>query len=274
MTLPIHKLFQFCIYRKIFEFYLCSVLMYSHSAINAQTFLPASHAHNDYNKCRKPLINALELGFQSIEVDVFYYNSHLKIAHVPFLLGCRPDLEKLYFEPLLHYLESKETNTCITLMIDIKNKKDLVYSKLKDLVQKYEHLLSYYDKRNDLMVKRKVKLLISGQKPYEKILNDTVTYLFLDGNPGDENRIDPNLMPRISRSFRSYFRTKNKKDSKVWAEIAKKTEVLKEKNISFRFWAVPNNKKIWEKLLESGVSWINVDQLKKYQSFCISNSTQ
>lgn len=271
MTNSTHKLFQKCLIIKIYGFFLCYALIHPHSTIHAQSFLPASHAHNDYNKCRKPLINALEMGFLSIEVDVFYYKKKLKIAHVPFLLGCQPDLEKLYFEPLLQFLESREKDTCITIMIDIKNKKDLVYIELKALVLKYEHLLSYYDKRKHLMVNRKVKLLISGQKPYEQLLKDTITYLFIDGNPGDENRIDPNLMPRISQSFRGYFKAKNKKDPKVWVEIAKKTEALKEKNISFRFWAVPNDKKIWKKLLDSGVSWINVDQLKKYQSFCSSN---
>ncbi len=34
-----------------------------------------------------------------------------------------------------------------------------------------------------------------------------------------------------------------------------------------RFWAMPDNAAVWQKLLDAGVDWMNVDDLKRYRKF-------
>src|SRR3954470_22936373 len=58
-----------------------------------------AHAHNDYEHAR-PLFDALDHGFCSVEADVFLAGGKLLVGHTP--RDLRPDrtLEALYLDPL------------------------------------------------------------------------------------------------------------------------------------------------------------------------------
>jgi hypothetical protein len=62
--------------------------------------LVRAHSHNDYEQ-KRPLLDALEQGFCSIEADVWLVDGELRVAHD--LAAARPGrtLEKLYLDPLL-----------------------------------------------------------------------------------------------------------------------------------------------------------------------------
>src|SRR5688572_20087049 len=57
--------------------------------------LAAAHAHNDYEHTR-PLLDALDLGYCSVEADIFLVNRQLLVAHN--LEDTRPErtLQSLY----------------------------------------------------------------------------------------------------------------------------------------------------------------------------------
>src|SRR5713226_3075846 len=57
------------------------------------------HAHNDYEHTR-PLFDALDHGFCSVEADIFLVKDRLLVGHTS--KDLRPDrtLEKLYLDPL------------------------------------------------------------------------------------------------------------------------------------------------------------------------------
>src|SRR5262245_7590292 len=57
------------------------------------------HAHNDYEHAR-PLLDALDHGFCSIEADIFLVDGQLLVAHDQSKLNPERTLEKLYLEPL------------------------------------------------------------------------------------------------------------------------------------------------------------------------------
>jgi hypothetical protein len=61
--------------------------------------LAAAHAHNDYEHDR-PLFDALEHGFTSVEADVWLVDGELRVAHD--LEDAKPGvtLESLYLDPL------------------------------------------------------------------------------------------------------------------------------------------------------------------------------
>jgi hypothetical protein len=68
--------------------YLCfSLALFFYGSITAQVkVIPFAHSHNDYTR-KKPLYNALENGFSSVEVDVFYRDGKFLVAHT--ILGIR-----------------------------------------------------------------------------------------------------------------------------------------------------------------------------------------
>src|SRR4051794_37993520 len=63
------------------------------------TPLKNAHAHNDYAHAR-PLFDALDQGFCSVEADVFLVDGKLLVGHTLFELKPDRTLESLYLDPL------------------------------------------------------------------------------------------------------------------------------------------------------------------------------
>src|SRR2546423_3232250 len=61
--------------------------------------LARAHAHNDYEHAR-PLAEALEQGFCSVEADVHLVQGHLLVGHDPRELRPGRTLQSLYLDPL------------------------------------------------------------------------------------------------------------------------------------------------------------------------------
>ena len=57
------------------------------------TPLPQAHAHNDYEH-ERPLLDALEQGFTSIEADVWLVDGELRVAHDSWEVADAPTLEE------------------------------------------------------------------------------------------------------------------------------------------------------------------------------------
>src|SRR4051794_35634110 len=65
----------------------------------APTPLKNAHAHNDYEHPR-PLFDALDQGFTSVEADIFLVNGQLLVGHTAVDLKPGRTLEALYLDPL------------------------------------------------------------------------------------------------------------------------------------------------------------------------------
>src|SRR4051794_37229130 len=63
------------------------------------TPLKNAHAHNDYLH-RRPLFDALDQGFNSVEADVFLVDGKLLVGHSILELKPGRTLESLYLDPL------------------------------------------------------------------------------------------------------------------------------------------------------------------------------
>ena len=94
------------------------------------------HAHNDYMHAR-PLRDALDNGFCSIEADIFLVDGNLLVAHER--EHGRPDrtLESLYLDPLRKRVRAnggrvyRDGPATITLMIDLKMPAAQIYPTLR-----------------------------------------------------------------------------------------------------------------------------------------------
>lgn len=232
--------------------------------------LPNAHAHNDYESSR-PLLNALENGFTSIEADVHLVEGKLYVSHDrPGVLNDDMLLENLYLKPLLQIAEERDGQIYpgyeapVFLMIDFKTEAEDTYKALRSLVAPYRSILCRASEQHG----RAVKIFISGNRPVERILSNREGYVALDGRPEDlAKNIDPALMPVISQSYESLNVADGKKSSGKTEAI--KTLVMKahHEGKKVRLWGAPDDETTWQHLLDLGVDLINTDKVEEFSLF-------
>jgi len=238
-----------------------------------------AHSHNDYNHDR-PLYEALENGFMSIEIDVHSYKGKAVVCHDDEDLASKPTIDELYFAPLDKIIKQNGGNVYpdekqqLILMIDLKKDKDDLIKILEEVFVKYDHLIqSSLDAHH---IWKPIQVIISGDPPIEKILYDRSGYFYMDGRVHHlDQRIDDYVMPRISMSYRDNFSWKPdgklpKEDLKRLREIIEKVHARGKK---FRLWAHPQTEAFWKFLVQEGVDWINVDDLEKFKTFSTQNTS-
>src|SRR5258708_22839685 len=80
------------------------------------------HAHNDYEH-KRPLLDALDHGFCSVEADIYLVDGQLLVAHMRKDVKPTRTLEKLYLEPLRERVKQNHGHVYpggpeVTLLID------------------------------------------------------------------------------------------------------------------------------------------------------------
>src|SRR5437588_10997540 len=105
-----------------------------------------AHAHNDYEHTR-PLFDALDRGFCSIEADVHLVNGKLLVAHD--LKDAKPErtLEALYLEPLRERAKRNAgriypSGPTILLLVDVKSEAAPTYLVLDQILKEYADILT------------------------------------------------------------------------------------------------------------------------------------
>src|SRR5437763_12111123 len=86
--------------------------------------LKNAHAHNDYEH-KRPLLDALDHGFCSVEADIFLVNGELLVGHTRLDLKAGRTLEALYLDPLQKRAQANKgrihpAEPTFFLLIDVK----------------------------------------------------------------------------------------------------------------------------------------------------------
>ena len=234
--------------------------------------LRSAHAHNDYYHAR-PLLDALDHGFCSVEVDIFLVNGRLLVGHDVWNLQKERTLEKLYLEPLRERVtkndgsvHSEKSN--FILLVDIKRDGESVYPKLKAVLEGYREILSGLE--NGKFVDRAVQVVISGSCPRKAIRNDSNRLVGIDGRLKDlESREPAHLIPMISARWGSHFKWRGKSEMSEMesAKLKKIADQAHAANRLVRFWSTPESTVVWDKLKSSNVDLINTDKLSMLRDY-------
>ena len=101
MTMPGARRITLAAWLLIVAFAFAAALVPQGSADAAQfrIGLERAHAHNDYEHDR-PLYDALDHGFKSVEADIYLVGDQLLIGHDPTDLTPERTLQSLYLDPL------------------------------------------------------------------------------------------------------------------------------------------------------------------------------
>jgi hypothetical protein len=241
------------------------------------TPLPRAHAHNDYEH-KRPLLDALEQGFCSVEADVYLVGEELLVAHTPRDLKPEKTLEKLYLAPLKERVQANGGRVypdvpTFYLMIDVKTEAKATYAAVDKVLARYGDMLSVT--RDGRFQSGAVTVVLSGNRDQETIKSQKVRYVGIDGRPADMDSEAPaHLMPWISTSWGSVFRWNG--DGPIPAAQRDKLKDFVAKTHrhgrKVRFWATPERPEVWKELLAADVDLINTDRLVELRRFLLENA--
>lgn len=234
--------------------------------------LAAAHAHNDYLH-ERPLLDALDHGFTSVEADVFLVQGKLLVAHDITALRPERTLAALYLDPLRERIQSRDgwiydKGRSLTLLVDIKSDAETTYAALHKLLAEYAAMLTTV--ADDVLETKGVTVIISGNRSQETIRGQKVRYAGIDGRLSDlDSNLPADLLPLISDNWRNHFKWTADGPLPV-GERDKLHQIVKEshaKGRRVRFWATPERTAVWKELRMAGVDLINTDDLAGLQKF-------
>ncbi len=257
------------------------VLSLINSTVNAQTPgtatattppLVNAHAHNDYEHTR-PLLDALDQGFTSIEADVYVIEGELLVAHNLFDISKERTLKKLYLQPLQERATANngriyKGGPTVTLLVDIKTNGAAAYAVLHELLAQYDSLISVTE--DGKYTEKAVTVIISGDRPIQEIEDSRPRRAGIDGRIADLDSDQPAaLLPLISDNWTSHFRYRGV-GLMPDAERVKLRDMVTRahsKGRRIRFWATPETPLLWQELKAAGVDLIGTDELEKLSTF-------
>lgn len=231
-----------------------------------------AHAHNDYEHPR-PLLDALDQGFMSVEADVWLVDGQLLVAHDREALRPERTLEALYLDVLRarvvasggHVYRSGDE---FLLWIDVKSDAEPAYAALRGVLARYAAMLTTF--RVDGVSRGAVTVIVSGNRARETMAQESVRLAAIDGRLGDlDTNASTSLVPVISDNWQNIF-TWRGTGAMAEDERAKLGAIVRrahEQGRTIRFWAIPDNREGWQACLDAGVDLINTDDLAGLRTF-------
>ncbi len=234
--------------------------------------LSQAHAHNDYEHAR-PLLDALNEGFCSIEADIWLTNNQLLVAHD--LADTKPGrtLQSLYLDPLRERIHQNgghvyAKGVSCTLLIDVKSAAEPTYASLRQVLQKYSDILTTFTSTN--IVTNALTVIISGNRAKNVMAAESLRYAAIDGRLADlETGASTSLIPLISDNWNQNFKWRGtgplpENERKKLRQIVQRAH---DQSRRIRFWAAPDNPAGWHELTLAGVDLISTDDLAGLAKF-------
>ncbi|MFJ5278953.1 phosphatidylinositol-specific phospholipase C/glycerophosphodiester phosphodiesterase family protein [Streptomyces parvulus] len=238
-----------------------------------------AHAHNDYEHPR-PLLDALDHRFGSVEADIYLVEGQLLVAHDPEDLDPSRTLESLYLAPLAarvrahHGRVYRRDRRALQLLVDIKTEGASTYLELDRQLRRYGHLFTAY--AHGRVRPGAVTAVVSGDRAARVPMEAQRTRrAFYDGRLTDLGTSAPaSFVPLISDNWTLNF---------IWQGVGAFPDAERRKLRSIvgaahargqrvRFWATPDiagpaRDAVWTELVAAGVDHLNTDDLAGLEAF-------
>jgi N-acyl-D-amino-acid deacylase len=238
----------------------------------AATPLIHAHAHNDYEHGR-PLFDALDRGFCSVEADIFLVDGELLVAHRREEIKPGRTLQKLYLDPLRERVQRNNGRVFLggpefTLMIDLKTAWTNTYPALRSVLTNYADVLTSF--RDNEKQANAITVILSGSRDKKMFTGEIVRFACYDGTTNDLNSAtSANLIPWISADWKKQFAWNGQgsmpeSDQKKLREIVSQAH---EHGRRVRFWGAPDFPGCWRQLRAAEVDLINTDDLAGLEKF-------
>ncbi|WP_425395275.1 phosphatidylinositol-specific phospholipase C/glycerophosphodiester phosphodiesterase family protein [Aeoliella sp.] len=260
--------------------WLIVVLLASASSLAADetrkpTPLRHAHAHNDYYH-QRPLLDALDHGFNSVEADIYLVDGQLLVGHDRHELRPERTLQNLYLEPLAKRVKQQggyvhQAKVPFYLFIDVKERASATREVLGKQLLEYKSMVG---RRTGEDAPPAVTIVLSGAEPRRGIMIDGVRLAGADGRLSElESNASAAAMPVVSDHWGKHFG----EDELTSAQLRRLREVTGEAHESgriVRFWATPDSERLWGTLLDNGVDLINTDDLERLSKYLQNRASE
>ncbi len=250
-----------------------------------RTTLPPSgrcrraHAHNDYDH-RRPLQDALDRGFNSVEADVWLIDGELRVAHDLDDAVPGRNLESLYLQPLADRVRENHG----------RGLQAWTRLPVADRHQERRPVDVRGDRQGAAEVPRAsarssstggrcsgaVTSVISGNRPLDVLKAQKIRYAGYDGRLGPtcSSEMPASLMPLVSDNWSNNFTWRGLGPMPA-AEQAKLHDIVvtaHHAGYRVRFWETPDTpgaarEAVWRELVAAGVDHLNTDDLHGLEDF-------
>lgn len=239
--------------------------------------LPRAHAHNDYEH-KRPLFDALDQGFCSVEADIYLVDGQLLVSHDR--KGLKPErtLQALYLDPLRARVRANGghvypglravQNIEFILLVDIKTDGPAVYAKLREVLAGYADVLTHFTPTSTTT--GAITVILTGDRPADLVAADPQRLCAVDGHFSDlEANTSVNLVPLVSESWQPTFHLFQdgvlaEADRVKLHGIVTKAH---DQGRRIRFWGVQDKLFVWRELYEAKVDLLNTDDLAGLAEF-------
>jgi hypothetical protein len=243
------------------------------------TPLPHAHAHNDYLH-ERPLLDAMDHGFCSVEADIYLVEGKLLVAHERDKVRVDRTLQSLYLNPLRDRVKQNggrvhRGGPSLILLIDVKSEAESTYLVLREILKEYSDILSVFSATG--VETKAITAIISGNRARQLMAGEKVRYAALDGRLGDlDQNESKDLIPLISDNWSLNFKWRGNgaipnQEKEQLKRIVEKAHLQGRK---VRFWATADAPIVWQELRSSGVDLINTDDLSGLQRFLTEANSQ
>ncbi len=241
-------------------------------ALGQVAALPAAHAHNDYEHPR-PLFDALDQGFGSIEADIHLVDGRLLVGHDKKSLRPERTLAGLYLDPLLARVQAHggrvyRGGPTITLLVDVKTEAVATYAALHATLGRYAAMLTVF--RDGMAAPGAITVILSGNRARAEVAAQPLRYVAIDGRLDDLTANPPtSLVPWVSENWQKVFTWKwtGPMPDADRTKLRELVTLAHAQHRRLRFWNTPDTPAAWRLLHEAGVDLINTDQLAALAGF-------
>jgi hypothetical protein len=243
--------------------------------------LERAHAHNDYEH-RRPLYDALDHSFTSVEVDVHLVDGQLLVAHDEEDVQENLTLQSLYLDPLRERVRQNGGRVYpegpqFILLVDVKSEAEETYQILREVLEEYEDILTTFS--SDSQEDGAIFVIISGNRPRAVMASETLRYAAYDGRLDDlDSGAAASFIPLISDKWTSHFfwEGRGEMPEQERQKLRDIVETAHQQGRRVRFWATPDDRSqvreaVWRELVLAGVDLINTDDLEGLQQFLLEN---
>ncbi|RPJ56822.1 MAG: hypothetical protein EHM23_22450 [Acidobacteria bacterium] len=254
------------------SFVLLSGGTFAQTVSNANQWLVQAHSHNDYRHSR-PLLDALDRGFCSVEADVFLVNGQLLVAHDEDEIRPERSLRSLYLEPLAARLRKQAGPAAVpacplTLLIDVKSEAESAWKALALVLREYRDILTVFE--GEKVRWGALTVIISGNRAASLMMAEKERYAGVDGRLSDVDLgLKPVLMPLLSDDWTRYFNWSGQGPilPKERDQLKYMVEKAHSRGYRVRFWGAPDTPAGWALLKDAAVDYINTDDLDGLSKF-------
>jgi len=236
------------------------------SADLMQKMLPFLHSHNDYEQ-EKPLLDALNRQFESVEADIWWSKGEVKISHLGIIYS--GSLEELYLKPLQERVEHLGSvygdGRPFYLWLDFKENCAELRTGLRVLMNQYEILF----KKNQSFVP--VQLILTGNDTAKRdfFMDNRDWMITLDQNDFVARPPQNSAYSWYSLEWRDFFEWDgigeiSIKEKKTLNQLIEKIHNQQKK---VRFFGTPETYSSWNELIRANVDILGTDHLQKLRDF-------